>query len=167
MKRHHRFPVPQRPHASRQGCQHRCVDRQRLGWPGAMGWLRSGGPWRGLVWFRRFSLLILRSASRLGVLARLFPPRSGTPAGVRVVRGVMGSGGVASLNHRLHSGIPPGCVRGAGPVCIAGRRKKVERRTSLAEEDDPVDQDATRISDIGDRWGIEGGVAQRRDGAAT
>ena len=38
-----------------------------------------------------------------------------------------GSGGVASLNHRLHSCIPPGCVRGSGPVCIAGRRKMVER----------------------------------------
>ena len=71
-------------------------------------------------------------ASRLGVLARPFPPRSGTPAGVRVVRGAMGSGGVASLNHRLHPCIPPGCVRGAGPVSIAGRRKMVERGTSMA-----------------------------------
>ena len=79
----------------------------------------------------------------------------------------MGSGGVASLNHRLQSGIPPGCVRGSGPVCIAGRRKMVERGTSLAEEDDPVDPDATGISDIRGLVGIEGGVAQRRDGAAT
>ncbi len=34
--------------------------------------------------------------------------RSGTPAGVRN-RGLLGSGGVASLNHRLQAFIPPGC----------------------------------------------------------
>ncbi len=62
-----------------------------------------------------------------------------------------GSGGVASLNHRHHSYIPPGCVRGSGPVCIAGPRQMVERgcrpgplTRSTGHEASPPPREGTR-----------------------
>ncbi len=47
---------------------------------------------------------------------------AGTPPGCGRFSGVPGSGGVASLNHRLHPSIPPGCVVGGARGRARSRR---------------------------------------------